>query len=802
MRLRQAACALRATPGITVASVVILALGIGASTAVFSVVNGLLLRPLPVTAQDRLVRIWKNDVERGFDHYTLFYPEYLEWSRRSQSFESLAAVRARGTQEGLLLGSSNPVRLEVLTVSGNFFDVLGATSHVGQTLRSEDDRETAVPPLVLSYRVWRERFGSDPSIVGKTLPIRLAERTSFQVVGVMPEAFDLFAPAEAWSPIMAVHPEWAGNRACECDLIGRLASDVTVEQGLAELQSIDENMASERPDEYRSTQVVFVPFLESVVGDFGRASLLAFAAVALILAIAIANVAALSLIRALGRTREVAIRSALGAGTTSLLRERLTESALIGAAALAGGFVLSHFGIEVLLVLKGADLPRVQEIGVDVRALLFGTGIAALATAICASLPMISGTRESLRSRRFASEGRIMQWMVVSEVALALPLLFTSGLLVRTLLASGEIDRGFESENLLTLEVLLPVSKYPEPESRLVFFEELVRRVESLAGVASVTALRMNPGSGDAGVSGPLAYEGQLPEEARGNPMTNIEMATPSYFAVLGIPIVRGRPFDGFDRLDSEQVAIVSAEVAASYWPGQDPIGKTLGFREIRHRVVGVAGNTRYRELSRSWPTVYFPIHQNPFSAERKLHPLLSLNVLAVRTRLSPESLVSSIRSVVRSLDPELPLDRVATMEDLLDLELRTPRFHAVFTSSFSLIALLLAAAGVYSVFAAFVAQRLPELGIRSALGATPARLRALVLNRSGNLILLGVVAGAVGSFLLSRWLAAFLYEVAPFDVPTLLGSTALLAIVSLAATAVPAWRAARVDPLSLLKQE
>ncbi len=800
MRLRQAARALRASPGITVASIVILALGIGASTAVFSVVNGLLLRPLPVTAQDRLVRIWKKDVERGFDHVPLLYPEYLEWNRRSQSFESLAAVWARGTREGLLLGSSEPVLLEVATVSGNFFDVLGASSHVGRTLRPEDDRATAVPPLVLSYRVWRERFGADPTVVGRTLTLRLAERALFQVIGVMPETFDLFAPAEAWSPIMAVHPEWADNQGCECDLIGRLGSDVTAERALAELQAIDENMALERPDEYRSASVVFVPLLESVVGDFGRASVLAFAAVALILAISIANVAALSLIGALARTREVAIRSALGAGTASLLRERLTESAFVATAALAGGFVLSHLGIELLLVLKGADLPRVQRIGVDARALLFGTGIAALATAICASLPMISATHESLRSRRFASQGRILQWMVVSEIALALPLLFTSGLLVRTLLASAEIDRGFESENLLTLEVPLLVSKYPEPDSRLMFFEELIRRVEALPGVASVTALRMNPGS--AGVTGELAYEGQLPEEARDNPLTNIDMATPNYFAVLGIPIVQGRPFDRFDRLDSERVAIVSAEVAGSYWAGQDPIVKTVGSGELRHRVVGVAGNTRYRELTRSWPTVYFPIHQNPFSPERRLHPLLSLNVLAVRTRVSPESLVSSIRSVVRSLDPELPLDRVAMMDDLLDLELRTPRLHAVFTSSFSLIALLLAAAGVYSVFAAFVAQRLPELGIRSALGATPGRLRALVLNRSGNLILTGIVAGGVAAWWLSRFLAGFLYGVAPFDVPTLLGATALLATVSLAATAVPAGRAARVDPLTLLKQE
>ncbi len=671
---------------------------------------------------------------------------------------------------------------------------------MGRTLRPEDDRAALVPPLVLSYSTWRERFGSDRTVVGKVIPLRLAGRVSFQVVGVMPEAFDLFAPAEAWSPIMSVHPEWSRNAGCECELIGRLAEKVTAQRALAEIQAIDGNLAAERPDTYRSAQVVFVPFLESVVGDFGRASLLAFAGVALILTIAIANVAALSIIRGLGRTREVAIRTALGAGTTSLLRERLAESALMAAAALVGGFILSTFGVEMLLLLKGTDVPRAREIVVDVRAFLFATGVAALAVAIGASLPLISGTQESLRSRQFASQGRMMQWMVVGEIALALPLLFASGLLVRTLVASGEIDRGFESENLLTLEVTLPLTRYAEPGSRLEFFEELVHRVEGLPGVTSVTALRMKPGSD--GVTGELTYEGQLAEDARDNRLTNIEMATPSYFAVLGIPIVRGRAFDRFDRLDSERVAIVSAEVAASYWPGQDPIGKTVGSGELRHRVVGVAGNTRYRELTRSWPTVYFPIQQNPFSIERKLHPLLGLNVLAVRTPLVPESLVRPIQGVARSLDPELPLDRIATMDHLLDLELKTPRLNAILTSSFSLIALLLAAAGVYSVFAAFVAQRLPELGIRSALGATPARLRSLVLNRSRNLVLAGVVIGGLGAFFLSRLLESFLYGVEPFDIPTFTGAIAVLAMTGVAATAIPAWRAARVDPISVLKHE
>ncbi len=802
MRVGQAVRALRATPGITLASIFILALGIGASTAVFSVVNGLWLPPLPVIEQERLVFVTKSDTERGMEHYPLRYPEYLEWSRRSRQFESLAALWPEGRSDGLLLRSGDPARLPVLSVSGNFFEVLGASSLVGRTLRPEDDRSTAVPSLVLSHRSWSELFASDPTIVGKTVPLLLWSRTSFQVVGVMPESFDMDAADAAWVPVMAVHPDWAGDRGCECDLIGRLAPGATAEGALAELQSIHEKLASEEPDKYRAMRVVMMPLLQNVVGDAGRASVLAFSAVALLLAIAIANVAALSLIRALGRTREVAIRSALGAGNASLLRERLVETTLISAAALAGGFAFAHFGVDILLALNGAELPRVRGIAVDSRGLLFATGMAALATSICAALPAIFQAPESLRSRKFVSQGRAMRWIVAGEIALALPLLFASALLARSLLAGASVDRGFEAENLLIVEVPVLPSTYPDPETRLSLFEELVREVEALPGVVAVTALHLMPGTGTAGVTGPVEYEGQLAEEARSNPMTNIVMITPSYFSVLGIPIVRGRSFDRFDRLDSERVAIVSSEVAEAYWPGQDPIGKRVGGGEVWHRVVGVAGNTRYRELTRSWPTVYYPQRQNPFGAERRLHPLVSPRSLAVRTRLPPASLASSIRSVVRELDPRLPLGRVAMMKDLLDLELRTPRFRAVFTSSFSVIALLLVAAGVYSVFAAFVAQRLPELGIRSALGATPGRLRALVLNQSRKLVLSGIVLGGIAAWWLSRFLGGFLYGVAPFDVPTLFGATILLALASLLATVVPAQRAARVDPLSLLKAE
>jgi predicted permease len=801
VRLRQAFRALRAAPGITIASIVILALGIGASTAVFSVVNGLLLRPLPVFDQDRLVRIWKNDVERGFFHDIVTYPEYLEWSRRSRQFESMAALWAWHTFDGILLESEEPRRLQISLVSANFFSVLGSSPDLGRTLRTEDEGATTVPPLVLSHRAWKELFGADPAVVGRTIPLRLAERTSFEVVGVMAPSFDAGFGAMAWAPSLAVYPEWGEGQGCECDLIGRLAAGATAESARAELQAIHENLASERPDEYRLTEVVLTALLQSVVGDAGRASVLAFVAAALLLAISIANVAGLSLIRAFDRTSEMAIRSALGAGKALLLRERLTESAVIGGAALIGGSVVAHLGIETLVVLKGTDLPRIQEVVIDSGALLFGAGIAVLTTALCASLSIVFGTPESLRARGFASQGRLMRAMVVGELALALPLLFASALMVQTLFASASIDRGFNARHLLTVESPLPPSKYPDPESRLAFFEEAVRRIEGLPGVESVTTLPLNPGAKLAGITGVFIFEGQTVDEARDNSWTNVEMVDPSYFSVLEIPVIRGRAFSHFDRLSSERVAIVSEEVAEIYWRGQDPIGKTFGTRQARSRVVGVVGDTRYRELMRPWPTVYFPMRQNPFSSEPSLHPLLNQNGFAVRTRLPPESIAGAVTASIRSRDPELVL-RVAMMEELLNEDLRAPKFHAAFASSFSLIALLLAAAGVYSVFAAFVAQRLPELGVRSALGATPARLRALVLKRGWNLVLAGITVGGIAAWWLSRFLSGFLYGVAPFDVPTLLGATVVLVTVSVAATAIPALRAGRVDPLILLKQE
>jgi putative ABC transport system permease protein len=798
--LRQSLRALRATPGITVASILILALGIGVSTAVFSLVNGFLLRPLPVTDQDRLVRVWKNDVVRGFDHFPLSYPEYREWSRRSRQFESMAALWSWHTFEGILTGSGDPQRLEVSVVSENFFEVLGSSPEIGRALAAGDESATATPPLVLSYGVWRDLFGSDRSVVGKTIPLLLAERTSFQVVGVMPESFDGFAGAIAWAPTLAVFSNWANGTDCECDVIGRLAAGATFESALAELQSIHENLVSEDPERYRSTRVVMVPLLQNVLGTAGRASLLALGASGLLLALAIANAAGLSLIRAFGRTREVAIRSALGAGRVSLLRERLMETACIGAAGVLGGIAVAHGSLRMLIVLKGADLPRLPDIAIDARSLLFGGAAAALAILVCASVPAIFAPSESLGTRKAVSPGRFMQWMVILEIALALPVLFTATLLFRTLLASASIDRGLATEKLLSLELTLPASKYSDPESRLSFFEELVSRVQALPGVESVTSLPLTPGSGPAGISGVFVFEGQSEEEARDNPWTNVEMVSPAYFSVLGIPILRGRAFDDFDRLDSERVAIVSAEVAERYWPGQDPIGKTFGLRDVRSRVVGVAADTRYRELMKPWPTIYFSMRQNPFSTEPRLHPLLSQSGLAVRTRLAPLAMIGPVRRAVRDLDSEIPLDRVGTMEEVLDAELRQPKFHAAATSTFSFVALLLAAAGVYSVFAAFVAQRLPELGIRSALGATPARLRSLVLHRSIHLILAGIAAGSLGAFGVSRFLGGFVYGVAPFDVPTLLEAIGLLAAASLGASYVPARRAGRVDPLALLK--
>jgi len=804
--LRFGARGLRSSPGFALSASLILALGIGSATAVFTIVDGLLLRRLPVSDPDRLVRIWKKDTSRGYDHYPLTYPEYLEWSRRARGFDSIAALWSWSPSDAVITATEEPRRVSLSVVSWNFFDVLGASPLIGRSFQASDETSVAVPPLVLSHAFWRGSLGGDPSVVGQTVRLHYGPVTTFQVIGVLPEAFDLSSGAEAWTPVLAVQREWANGEGCECDLIGRLGPQVSASGARTELQTIHEQLAADAPDRYARMQVVVTPLLDTVVGDAGPVSLLALGAVALLMALAAVNLAGLSLMRAARKRRDLAIRVAMGADGRSLVRQQLAESFLLCLMGLTGGLAVAGLGVQLFLYLKGAELPRVGAIALDWRGVAFSVALLVVTALVFALFPAIRASRvdpmSALKHKGGGGDGRLMSSMVVGEVALAVVLLFGAALLARTLLAQRSIDRGFRSERLLTVNLRLPQSKYPHPESRLAFVETAVEAIERLPGVVAVTPMFLGPGTGWFGMSGAFVFEGQTEAEARANPMANFEWVTPSYFRTLGIPLIRGRTFTPADRLEGERVAIVSLGTAERYWPGQNPIGKTIATGYASHRVVGVVGNTRYRELTRVWQSVYFPLRQNPFSAEARLHELGTPGYLAVRARSEPYALVPAIRSAIRSMDGEVLVDEVATMESLLDKELVAPTFNALLTGFFSVIALLLAATGLFGILATFVTERLPELGVRLALGATPARLQAGVWRRGSVLALAGVLGGSFVALLLSGLIRRFLYGVGPSDPATFAGVIAFVAVAATVAMGVPARRASRADPVSCLRQE
>lgn len=803
--LYHAARSLRATPLFSIASVVILALGIGATTAVFSVVNGLLLAPLPVHEPDRLVRIWKNDVVREFEHEPVSYPEYEHWAERTTRFESLAAIWSWGADEAIWTVEGEARRLYLEKVSANFFDVLGVEPVYGRSFEPEDDGRIAVPPILLSYDVFRARFGEDGSIVGKTIPIEYKEAKRFEVIGVLPAAFHLDSPADVYVPTVAIDRDWHLELGCECDLIGRLRSGVAPAEARAELQAIHEQHASsDSADRYDSLEVVMTPLLDTIVGDAGTASLFLFAAVCLLLAIATVNLAGLFLTRTAKRQRELAVRAALGAGRALLIRQMLAECLLVAAAGLAGGWLVAHWGVALVLALGGDDVPRVEHIGLDRLVLGFSALLAIAATLGFGLWPALRASRLDLvHSLRGKTVGllstRLVTKLVVVEIAIAFVLLTASSLLVRSLLATESIDPGFRTENLLSIAVPLSDSKYADLDDRFSFHRRLRDEVEALPGVVGATPSLFRPGGGTRGISGGMRFEGQSDEDQQQNVMAEIEFVAPSYFRVMGIPIVRGRAFTDADREGSAPVVIVNESVARAHWPGEDPIGKWVEGFSRRSRVVGVSGNTRFRELRRPWQSVYLPTQA---FTDHEASGFLVPRHLVVHTAGAADDALPAILARIRSLDADIPLDDVTTFEALLDGELARPRFHAFVSSLFAFVGLVLATTGIYGVVASFVGQRRAELGVRMALGATPKRLRRWIVSRGLQMSVLGLAIGAAVALPSLRLARSLFYGVSPSDVVSFVAVGCILTLVSVAAMYFPARRASRDDLLTLLREE
>jgi putative ABC transport system permease protein len=801
--LRYAARTLARSPGFTAVALATLALGIGANTAIFSVVDAVLLRRLPYGEPERLVAVYQTLPSQGVTSNGVSYPNYADWAAQTKSFEKLGAVRMH---DYTMTGQGEPALVVAGTVTSNVFPLLRAAPLLGRGLVPSDDNAGAPPVTVLSEHLWRERFGGDASAVGKS--VRLDERV-FTVVGVMPASFKTppnVPPAEIWTPL-AQDPVFADLREKRgghyLTIVGRLAPGVSSSQAQAELAGIATELARRFPKENEGWGVRLLPLAESYVAGVRTALLVLLGAVGLVFLIACANVANLLLARSTGRAREVAIRTALGAGRGALLRQFLAECLLLGLVGGGLGLAVAAAGTGSLRAWLPADLPRVGEVRIDARVLLFSLAASAASVIVFGLAPSLnaSGTNLSGALREgsagageSAAKRRLRRAFVATETALSFVLLVGAGLLARSFARLQEVPLGFEPSHVLTAGMSLPRSQYAKPEQWLGFYSTLVDRLKSDPGVESVAASLPLPLYGG-GLNFAFKIEGR-PERPGSDLTANYTAMTPSYFHVLGIPLLQGRLIGDGDVHGAPMVCVISSTFAKRYFPGEDPLGRRLdfGFREsVSREIVGVVGDVRRDGLgAESRPEMYVPFAQDPWWAAYAV----------VRTAGDPARLAGTLRSEVRALDPTLPVESVQPMTDMVSDSVAPPRFRTTLLGLFGLVALLLAAIGIYGVISYSVGRRTREVGIRMALGASRRDVLKLVIGEGLALTAAGLAIGALGAVGLTRYLASLLFQVGRLDPATYAAVAATLLFAGILACWIPARRAARVDPLTALRSE
>jgi putative ABC transport system permease protein len=688
-------------------------------------------------------------------------------------------------------------------VTWNFFSVLGVPPALGRALLAEDDRRGAARVVVLGHALWRDRFGADPRVVGSSVVL---DRQSFTVVGVMPEGFTHPAGAQLWTPLVPGVSELAEQPGVWwMSALGRLKPGVSLAQARRDMAAL---ATAYNRDTYEAEGItaVVTPLAERVFGPTRPALLALLGGVGLVLLVACANVAALQLVQVSERAPELALRTALGASRAQLARGVVAESLVLGLAGGGLGVLGAIAGVPLLVALSPQDVPRLRDAAVDAAVLGFAL-VATLATvAATAAAPVVAVRLRSFRdalqggSRTLATgRSRLRAALVVAEVGLALTLLVGAGLLLRSFAALRDVPLGFDTAHVLAVEAGPPEDRYPEPGQQRRYVDELVARVRALPGVESAAAVTLRPLWGTVGMDWPFTVEGQSPKDAERNPFVNFETVSPDYFRVMGIPLKHGRAFDGRDREGQPGVVVVSETLARRYWPGQDPIGRRLKiplppteYHQAWLTVVGVAGDARYRELRATRLDLYMPHRQ---SDHRPHH-------LVVRTRGDVAGLPAALRRVVREHDPEQAAPAVVTMTDAVSAALGGPRFAARVFSAFALVALLLAALGLYGLVAYSVGRRTREIGLRVAFGARPRDVGRLVLGEGLRPALLGLALGLAVSLAGARLLSSLLFGVGPDDAITLAAASALLIAIAVLASAVPARRALRVQPAVSLRQE
>ena len=790
---------LRRTPGVALLAVLTLALGIGLSTAVFTVADALLLRRLPVRDQDRLIVLWGVAPDRAFD-YPVGFSDGSEFIRSSRILEQAALFLYNGAGPVPIRDGDRITRLRRALVSGGFFQVLGARAALGRALRPADDVRGAEPVAVLSHAVWQRRFNGDPRVLGRQM-VLYSGGPPYTIVGVMPQGLDYPRGTDFWAPVApSMSPETLSLMAFY--VIGRLGPGATPAKAADELTAFFRRAEDSWQREQHGVATLW-PRL--VLGDV-RPALLAFAAATgLILLITCINVANLLLLRGLTRVREVAVRSALGASRGRIVSQLLAESSLLAAGGGALGVGVAAGAIRGFVAFAPPGFPRLDEIHMSGTALTGAVAITTVVMIAFALAPAIltsrvdlqqtlrSDTRQSAgRRRRLATEG-----LVAAQLAFALLVLSAAGIITRSLVKLERAELGLAPSRLLIGELALRDDVYDDPKKQAALLERLVTRLEALPGVSAASPVVAVPFSEGGGWDGKLAAEGQSPEAAAANPMLNMELVTPGYFATLGIPILRGRGFSDQDREGAPLAVVLSRSAAQHYWPDDDPIGKRLVLEaEQEHTltVVGLVPDTRYRDLRDARPSIYFPLGQSFFP--------VTPSTLAIGTDGRPAELVSTIRRVISETEPGVALADAAAFETFLEGPLAQPRLNAFLLVLFAGAAVTLAAVGLFGVMVTMVRHRTQELGIRLALGAKPRDLRQMILRRGLAIGAAGLVPGLLGALLANHLLAALLYEVSPTDGVTLVVTAGLLLGVAGLASAIPAQFSTRVDPVSALRAE
>jgi putative ABC transport system permease protein len=812
--LRQAVRMLFKTPGLAFAAILCLALGVGVNTAIYTVVNAVVLRPLAFKNPERLVRVYTEfptyGSSGGFHKFWMSTPELLDLRRTTQSWSALEAYTINGVN---LSGSGEPVRVTVASVTGGMLPMLGVTPQIGRLIGPDDGRFGAPPAVVLSDGLWRRAFAGDRNIAGRQVKINGLTAT---IVGVMPRGFAFppgeTDPPELWYP-QQINPASPGGRANHFQsVIGRLKPGVTIQRAQAEFARIMVQQGRDKTPHFHTFDPKFhtilaLPYHDEVIGSVKTAMLTMLGAVAFVLLIACVNVGNLLLARAEARQHEIAVRKAVGATIWHLARQCLIEGFVLSALGAALGLAVAWGALQLILAFNQGSIPRAEEIGIDSGVLMF-TVAASFLTGIFFGLAPLAqfaaGSQDSLKTatgRSTATRGAhvLRRLMVVSELALALILLVGAGLLVRTFWKLQQVNIGLDPSRVVTMRLALPSGQYAQMPQVKQLWTRLLERVSAIPGVQSASVASGLPPLRPLNAND-INVEGYVKKP--GGPDQNVDYdqaVAPGYFEMLRIPIVEGRSFDARDGASGNKAAIINLTMARMFYGNQSPIGRRI--REDAspnapwYTIVGVAADVKNRGIDKPTGTeLYFPYSQ--------IDGGIRSRSLVIKTSGDPRRFLPAIRKQISDLDPSLPIAQVRLMEDVIDAANARPRFLTVLLSLFSFIALALAAVGIYGVMAFLVAQRTREFGIRMAIGAAPARVLHLVLGQGLRLGLIGVAVGALGAFLLTRFMRQLLFDVQSFDPLTFVATAVLLTLVIAAACYIPARRATRVDPMVALRYE